>query len=191
MYICLEGIDGSGKSTQIALLEKWLKDCGFDVIQIFEPTDSSVGNLIREMLKSPKATDRDFQRTLGLLFAADRMILMEKIKDAELLGKIVISDRCFFSSMVYQDEEEWISKINKFVKKPDIVILLDLNAETALKRCEGKDHFENKIFLERIRDQYLELAENSGFFVVNANTGINKVHEDIKKIISPKLGMCI
>jgi len=191
MYICLEGMDGSGKSTQIILLKKWFEDCGFDVIQVFEPTDSSVGELIREMLKSPNATDKKFQQTLALLFAADRMMLMEKIKDAELLDKIVISDRCFYSSLVYQEEEEWVYQINKFVKEPDIVILLDLEPEKALRRCDGKDHFENCTFLANIREKYLKLSEDKDFFVVNANNGINKVHDDIKKIIAPKLGMCI
>ena len=56
MYICLEGIDGSGKSTQILLLEKWLNECGFEVMRIFEPTDSDIGRLIRKMLRDPDAT---------------------------------------------------------------------------------------------------------------------------------------
>lgn len=191
MYICLEGIDGSGKSTQMTLLDEWLKDCGYDVIQVFEPTKSSIGNLIRKMLKSPNATNKNFQRTLALLFAADRMMLMEKIRDALSVEKIVISDRCFYSSFVYQNEENWISQINKFAIKPDIVILLDLDPEIAQKRCKGKDQFENMAFQEKIRGGYLKLADNMGFFVVNANNGINKIHEDIKKILSPKLGMCI
>ncbi|MBP2046477.1 dTMP kinase [Methanobacterium aggregans] len=191
MYMCLEGIDGSGKSTQTALLEKWLQNCGLQVFRIFEPTDSKVGLLIREMLQDPGATDENFQRTLALLFAADRTILMEKIAHAESEGQIVVSDRCFYSSMVYQDGAEWIGEINRFVRKPDVTLLLDLDPETAMTRCEGSDSFEDLNFLMRTRSRYLELAEKEGFFILNANNGINKVHEDIKRVIAPKLGMCI
>ncbi|MCC7557186.1 MAG: dTMP kinase [Methanobacteriaceae archaeon] len=191
MYICIEGIDGSGKSSQTLLLEKWLQKAGFDVLRVFEPSQSVVGNLIRSMLQDSKASDINFQRTLGLLFAADRMILMEKIRKAEIKGSIIITDRSFYSSLVYQDGEEWIREINKHVLKPDIVVLLDIEPETAIKRCEGKDHFENVVFLEKIRKKYMDLAEKEKFYVINANNGINKVQEDIKRVIAPKLGMCI
>lgn len=67
MYICLEGIDGSGKSTQLERLGRWLEECGFHVSRIVEPTDSKIGRIIREMLKNPKAQDEGFQRTLALL----------------------------------------------------------------------------------------------------------------------------
>ena len=191
MYICLEGIDGSGKSTQVLLLEKWLEECGCTVKRIFEPTDSPVGKLIREMLKDPGATGENFQKTLALLFAADRMVLMDEIGAAEELDNVVVSDRSFYSSIVYQNEPEWLYEINKHVKMPDMVILLDIDVETALSRCEGKDSFENKVFLEDIRKKYLKLAQENDFYVINANNGINKVQDDIKKIISPKIGRCI
>lgn len=191
MYICLEGIDGSGKSTQIILLEKWLNEYGYEVKRVFEPTSSSIGKLIREMLKHPDATKEYYQKTLALLFAADRMILMDEIDAAKMPGKVIISDRSFYSSIVYQNDPQWLYQINKHVQKPDIVILLDLDVETALKRCDGKDSFENKRFLENIRSKYLQLAKDNEFYVINANNGINKVHEDIKNILSPKIGRCI
>lgn len=191
MYICLEGMDGSGKSTQIAMLERWLTEIGLQVFRVREPTGSEVGKLLRKMLKSPQATEDNFQVTLALLFAADRMILMKDIEQAESAGKIVITDRCFYSSMVYQNDGEWISNINKHAKRPDITILLDLDTGTALKRCEGQDHFENQDFLGKIKEKYLKLADNEGFYVVNANNGVNKVHHDIKRILSPKFGICI
>ena len=143
------------------------------------------------MLQNPNATDENFQKTLALLFAADRIILMDKISDAEEAGKIVMSDRCFYSSMAYQNGAEWITEINKFAKKPDIVLLMDIDPETAISRCEGKDSFEEKDFLQKIRNKYLELADKQDFMVINANNGLNKVHDDIKRIIARKLGMCI
>lgn len=191
MYICLEGIDGSGKSTQITMLERWLEDFGYEVFRISEPTDSEIGRLIRKMLKSPRAADENFQNTLALLFAADRMILMDEIQNAEAEKKMVISDRCFFSSVAYQSGDKWIYEINKHVKRPDMVLLLDLDPETALKRCDGEDHFENRVFLEKIRKRYLKLAETEGFYVINAENGINKIQDDIRRIMSPKIGRCI
>lgn len=191
MYICLEGIDGSGKSSQSHLLEEWLIKAGFNVIRVFEPSKSAVGNIIRRMLQDSDVIDKNFQRTLGLLFAADRMILMGKIRRAKNESSIIITDRSFYSSLVYQNDEEWIREINKHVLKPDIVILLDINPETAIKRCEGKDNFENLEFLEKTREKYMELAKKEKFYVINANNGINKVHDDIKRVVAPKLGMCI
>ena len=191
MYICLEGIDGSGKSTQIEFLIKWLDDCGIDVLKVFEPTESRPGKLIREMLQNPNATKNNFQNTLALLFAADRIILMDKIEEAEKASKVVISDRCFYSSMAYQNDGDWISKINKFAKRPDLVLLLDIEPEKAISRCEGKDSFEDIEFLTKIRERYLEMADKQDFMVVNANNGLNKVHDDIKRVVAHKLGMCI
>jgi dTMP kinase len=190
MYICLEGIDGSGKSTQIKLLKKWLKEIGLKVLTIREPTPSDVGLLIRKMLLSPRSNDEDYQNTLALLFAADRTLLIEKIEKAESQNKVVISDRSYYSSMVYQNDQEWITQINKHAKKPDVTILLDLDVETALKRCEGHDHFENTNFLGKVKNRYLELAEKEDFYVINANNGLNKVQHDIKKVLLPKFGMC-
>jgi dTMP kinase len=191
MYITLEGIDGSGKSTQILMLAEWLKSSGFSVKIIKEPTDSLVGVLIRKMLRNPSTTQANIQRTLALLFAADRTLLIEKILKEEENGRIVLSDRSFYSSLAYQEGDEWIKQVNKYALEPDLVILLDLETEMALKRCEGKDIFENRDFLDKIRNKYLELADKHGFMVVNAKNGINKVHADIKKVVSPKIGMCV
>jgi len=191
MYVCLEGIDGSGKSTQLMMLGQWLEEYGLEVLRVFEPTTSPPGQLIREMLTDSKASTPHFQRILGLLFAADRMMLMERISEAEKQDKIVISDRSFYSSLAYQEDPEWILQINKYIKKPDLVILLDVDTENALSRCDGKDHFENPEFLDKVRKNYLKLAQKNNFFVVNANNGVRKVHEDIKIILSPYIGRCV
>lgn len=191
MYICLEGIDGSGKSTQLERLGQWLEDCGFTVTRIREPTDSEVGQLIRKMLQDPKAQDEGFQRTLALLFAADRTLLMDTILEEEEMNRIVISDRSFYSSLAYQNGGEWIVQINQHAMEPDLVILLDLEVETAISRCDGTDSFEEADFLGSVRQRYLKLAQQHSFMVVNANNGVNKVHDDIKRLVAPKLGMCV
>ena len=103
MYIVLEGIDGAGKSTQIKMLKEWLESNGLRVETIVEPTDLEVGKLIRKLLTRSDATSDTMQKTLGLLFAADRLILMDKIEQLEKDNVVVISDRSFYSSLSYQD----------------------------------------------------------------------------------------
>ena len=192
MYIVFEGIDGAGKSTQITKLKKWLEDSGLEVKTIVEPTDSDIGLLIRKMLKNPNATEENIQKTLGLLFAADRLILMDKINNYEYCSKIIISDRSFYSSLAYQNYKNWIVEINKFAKKPDIVLLLDLDLDIAIERCSGEDEFEKKSFLAKVKNNYLELANNNQdiFKIIDANNGPNKVQSDIRKAIAPLLGIC-
>ena len=91
MYIVFEGIDGAGKSTQIRLLKEWLEANGFRVETLVEPTDSEVGKLIRRILQRPDATTDRIQKTLGLLFAADRMLIMDKLEDKKLSFQIGLS----------------------------------------------------------------------------------------------------
>ena len=193
MYIVLEGIDGAGKSTQIVALKTWLEDSGFEVETIVEPTDSDIGVLIRKILRNPNATDDNIQKTLGLLFAADRLLLMDKIAKAKYCNKIVISDRSFYSSLAYQDFSNWIAEINKFAKKPDLVLLLDLDVDLAIGRCSGEDEFEKKSFLANVKNSYLDLAKNDKdiFKIINANNGPKKVQSDIRKTIAPFLGICV
>lgn len=100
MYIVFEGIDGAGKSTQIELLKEWLEDNGFRVETLVEPTDSEVGKLIRRILQRPDAQTENIQKTLALLFAADRMLIMDKLNDE---SKIIISDRSFISSLLIRN----------------------------------------------------------------------------------------
>ncbi|MBE6509467.1 MAG: dTMP kinase [Methanobrevibacter sp.] len=187
MYIVFEGIDGSGKSTQIQLLKEWLEANGFEVETLVEPTDSEVGKLIRKMLQNPDAMEDDFQKVLALLFAADRMLIMDKLEDD---SKVFISDRSFISSLVYQNPTEWVEVLNRYAKRPDLLILLDLDVEKSVARTSGEDTFENVEFLTGVKDNYLKLAKNYPHAIIDANNGVNKVSSDIKKAVAPYLGIC-
>ena len=187
MYIVFEGIDGAGKSTQINLLKEWLEANGFRVETLVEPTDSEVGKLIRRILQRPDATEDRVQKTLGLLFAADRMLIMDKLNDE---SKVIISDRSFISSLAYQEPAEWIEVLNKYAKKPDLLILLDLDVKKSVARTSGEDTFENEEFLTNVRANYLNLVEGYTYEIINANNGVNKVSSDIKKAVAPYLGIC-
>lgn len=191
MYIVLEGIDGAGKSTQIKMLKEWLESNGLRVETIVEPTDMEVGKLIRKLLTRSDATSDTMQKTLGLLFAADRLILMDKIEQLEKDNIVVISDRSFYSSLSYQDPQDWIKEINKFAKIPDLVLLLDLDVKKSVERCDGTDEFENEDFLIGVKQNYLDLAEsNDNFKIIDANNGPNKVSSDIKKAVAPLFDIC-
>ena len=187
MYIVFEGIDGCGKSTQIKLLKEWLEDNGFRVETLREPTDSEVGKLIRSFLQNPDAQSANFQKTLALLFAADRMSIIDKLNDK---SKIIISDRSFISSLAYQEPLEWVEVLNKYAKKPDLLILLDLDVKKSVARTSGKDTFENEEFLTGIRENYLNLVDGFEHQIIDANNGVNKVSSDIKKAVAPYLGIC-
>ena len=187
MYIVFEVIDGAGKSTQIQMLAEWLEANGFRVEKLVEPTDSEVGKLIRRILQRPDATTDRVQKTLGLLFAADRMLIMDKLEDE---SKIFISDRSFISSLAYQEPAEWIEVLNRYAKKPDLLILLDLDVKTSVARTSGEDTFENEEFLTGVKENYLKLAENYTHEIIDADKGVNKVSSDIKKAVAPYLGIC-
>ena len=187
MYIVFEGIDGAGKSTQIQLLKEWLEANGFIVETLVEPTDSEVGQLIRKVLQRPDATSEKIQKTLGLLFAADRLLIMDKLNDD---SKIFLSDRSFISSLAYQEPADWITELNKYAKEPDLLLLLDLDVKTSVARTSGEDTFENEEFLTNVKDNYLKLVEHYPHEIINANNGVNKVSSDIKKAVAPYVGLC-
>ena len=187
MYIVFEGIDGAGKSTQIKMLKEWLEANGFTVETLVEPTDSDVGKLIRKILQRSDAQTERVQKTLGLLFAADRMLIMDKLGDE---SKIFISDRSFISSLAYQEPADWIEDLNRYAKKPDLLILLDLDVKTSVARTSGEDTFENEEFLTGVRENYLKLVVNYEHQIIDGNNGVNKVSSDIKKAVAPYLGIC-
>ena len=187
MYIVFEGIDGAGKSTQIQMLKEWFEANGFRVETLVEPTDSEVGKLIRKILQHPDATTDKFQKILGLLFAADRMLIMDRLEDK---SKIFISDRSFISSLAYQEPAEWVEVLNRYAKRPDLLILLDLDVKTSVARTSGEDTFENEEFLTRVKENYLKLSEIYTSEIIDANNGVNKVSSDIKKAVAPYLGIC-
>ena len=187
MYIVFEGIDGAGKSTQIQLLKEWLEANGLEVEALVEPTDSEIGKLIRKILQRSDATTDRVQKTLGLLFAADRMLIMDKLSDDK---KVILSDRSFISSLAYQEPADWMVELNKYAKKPDLVLFLDLDVKTSVSRITGEDEFENEEFLTQVKTNYLEIINDFNHVIIDANNGINKVSSDVKKAVASHVGLC-
>lgn len=195
MYIVLEGIDGSGKSTQSELLNQWLQNNGYSTKKIVEPTTSDIGKLIRKELLNPKATNDINQQRLTLLFAADRLTLKEEILETkQSKEKILISDRSFYSSICYQNnssiDRNWIYQVNLEAPRPDLTILLDLTEKEAIKRCDKEEAFENIEFLEKTRKNYLNLLDvEENIEIVDATLSVEEVQKNIIKIVKEKLGL--
>ena len=89
---------------------------------------------------------------------------MDKLNDE---SKVIISDRSFISSLAYQEHADWINILNKFAKKPDLLLLLDLDVEKAVSRTSGDDTFENEEFLTKVKDNYLNIIDNPDNYDIN------------------------
>ncbi len=195
-FITFEGIDGSGKSTQVELLSKYLEVLSIDHLIVREPGGTDVGEKIREILlsKGVKMT----ARTEFLLYSASRANLTEKIIIPALReGKIVISDRYFDSSTAYQGfgrgiEMEYVDVINRFATfglMPDITFIIDVRIETSIERKNLRDRIESEglEFLERVKKAYLEMAKKSERFVlIDGERDPNVIHDEIVNILKSK-----
>lgn len=196
LFITLEGLEGSGKTTQQRQVVRNLRDRGLDVILTREPGATRLGKKIRQLLLDPD-WDEMTPRAEILLFAADRAQHVEEIvKPALKKGKIVISDRYFDSNLAYQGygrglDIEMVRKINLWAVdylKPDLTFFLDLPVEVGLARARAQtadklgDRLEREElnFYQQIRAGYLELAkESERFRVIDANRTIEEVNSEI------------
>ena len=193
MFITFEGIDGVGKSTQLDLLQQWLEGRGREVVRTLEPGGTELGQEIRHLLLHRKGDVAP--RAEALLYAADRAHhVATKIRPALAEGKVVLGDRYFDSSVAYQgaareldvDEVRNISlwAVDNLI--PDLTVLLDLDAEAAIARRNNTgtepDRLEREKvdFFERARSQYLELAKESRFLVVDATLSIDEIQQQIR-----------
>lgn len=193
MFITFEGIDGVGKSTQLDLLQSWLEGRGREVLRTLEPGGTELGQEIRHLLLHRKGDVA--ARAEALLYAADRAHhVATKIRPALASGKVVLSDRYFDSSVAYQgaarelDVTE-VRKISLWAVDnliPDLTVLLDLDAHAAILRRNKTgtepDRLEREKvdFFERARSQYLELAKEPRFLVVDATLSIDEIQDQIR-----------
>ena len=194
MFIAVEGIDGSGKGTQCRLLNRWIREKGFETFLTAEPTKGPIGKVLREGLKKGGLDPR----TEALLFAADRSEHIKEISRMLENGRIVITERYLYSSFAYQGASgldiKWLKELNRFALQPDITIYLDITPETALKRISsinslrtqmrGKEHFERVEILSRVRDFYLYLIKSEGMVLIDASGTIEDVQAAVRKEVS-------
>lgn len=202
IFITFEGIEGSGKSTQLSMLNKWLTNHDYDVVATREPGGTKIGEKIRELLRSGSKDDVFSPRTELMLFEASRAQHMEEIVLPALNnGKIVLCDRFFDSTTVYQgvaraidtDIVHILNDFSSFEKKPDLTIILDIGVDESMnrliKREISKDRIEqeDRKFFENVRNGYLSLAQNNErFFVIDGTGDANNIQQKIRDELSKR-----
>jgi dTMP kinase len=202
MLITFEGIEGSGKTTQIELLYDYLKGKGHEVIKTREPGGTALGEALRNVLLQKDL--RVLPLSEVLVFMAVRAQHMEEvIMPALAAGKIVLCDRFTDASYAYQGYGRGvdlgiIGTFNRLVTKgitPNLTILLDCDVRMGLDRKQinnpQSDRFEKEevFFHQEIRKGYLKLAGEDArrFFVVNATTGIDTIQKTIRSRVAQLL----
>ncbi len=175
VFIVLEGIDGSGKTTLAKSLKEKLEAKGYKTQLTAEPTSGPVGSLLRsEKIGDPKAET--------LLFVADRSCHTSEIRGLLEKGISVISDRYYASTLAYQSaalegpsfDYKLLEEMNASVTtEPDATFLLDINPERSAERITSRGEqiskFERLEFQRRVRDNYLDIAKKHGFVVLDAS----------------------
>ncbi|MHA1792716.1 MAG: dTMP kinase [Promethearchaeota archaeon] len=193
----LEGIDGTGKSTQAKMLENRLLNEGKTyapngVIRLYEPTDSEYGKKIREIM-SIKTERLSFAEELDLFIKDRKYNVKNNIKPAMKQGKVIILDRYYFSTAAYQGSLGKISykeiiKINeKFAPRPSILFIFVMDIEVALDRIykdagrTSTTYMEKKENLLRVQDVFLKIHESKDYnsVLIDASKSIKEIQEQI------------
>ena len=199
LFIAFEGIDGSGKSTQVKLLSDNLKKTGFQVYSTCEPTSGPIGSVIRNIFNHRIEADH---RTIAGLFVADRLDhLLNKtngiLKKSEE-GFAVITDRYYFSSYAYHGAHmsmDWVIEANSLsadLLRPDLNIYIDISPEISMKRLStgrsSMELFETIENLTLVRDKYFEAIEKlkskERIFITDGNRSPEIIAAEIWKEIS-------
>lgn len=207
-FITFEGIEGSGKSTQIVLLATYLMAHKKSIALTREPGGTAIGDQVRKILLDP-ANNALVPRAELLLYAAGRAQHLEELIRPELkAGKVVLCDRFSDATLAYQGygrglDLEIIRALDRIVTdgmRPDLTVLLDIDAAAGLSRArgrnssrglEGEARFENEdlAFHERVRQGYRDLArrEPDRFRLVDASAKPDEVQNRIRKIVDEAL----
>jgi dTMP kinase len=209
MFITLEGIEGSGKTTQISRLVEFLEDRGIECVTTRQPGGTLIGKNIRSILLDPANSALEPLAEL-LLYMADRaQHINELIRPALQNGKTVVCDRYFDATLVYQGfarglSIELIGQLHQLLfddLKPDVTLLLDLSPQVGLKRAwqqlnngqrsgdESRFEAEAVAFHEKVRAGYLELArlEPDRFRIIDADQTQDQVFAAMRKVVSSLL----
>ena len=198
-FIVFEGIDGAGKSTQIDLLAKHLREQGRTVYCTAEPTESVTGGLLRDALGGiSKRTTCE----MAALFVLDRIFHnVNPVNGIEKMladGVDVICDRYYYSSLAYQGsltDREWVRNMNlncPEIRRPDLCIFLDLTPRQSMERISrGRvttEIYETEEQLTKVRNMFLtmidSLAERDRIETVNAARPIEEIQEEIREIVA-------
>jgi dTMP kinase len=204
LFIVFEGIDGSGKSTQINLLKQEFENRGLEVLVESEPTDNPVGGMIQNVMTGKITLAKE---SIAALFLADRLEhiinpvngLNQKLKN----GYNIIASRYYFSSYAFQSDAvplKWLVESNELCKsllKADLTFYLNIDPdqsyERVIKRGKQLELFETREKLVKTHNQYLKAFDLYGhdenIFIINAGNSIQGIHSDIWYIVKSKLSL--
>ncbi len=198
-FIVFEGIDGSGKSTQVELLCKRLLDNNIDCYQTKEPTDLVVGKMIRQILTKQIQLH---MMALAPLFVSDRLDHLLNEKEGLISkinsGQTVVCDRYYFSSYAYHGVDidmEWVINANSVcadLLKPDVTFFIDVSPEIALERIkknrDSNDLFENLDRLKQVRENYFiafdKLKSSENVIIINGDNSIEQINQEVFEKLS-------
>lgn len=200
VFVCFEGGEGSGKSTQSKLLSDGLVAEGYAVRLTFEPGDTAVGKEVRRIVLSPETGDLD-DRTEALLYAADKAEHVETVVLPALArGEVVITDRYVDSALAYQGvgrgldpaELEHVARWATGDLRPHLTVVLDLEPEAGLGRFDERDRIEGESleFHLRVRQAFLDLAAANPdhYLVLDARAEVDDIAAAVRERVAPLLG---
>jgi len=197
LFITIEGGEGVGKSTNMAFIEKFLSDHGVDLLVTREPGGTPLGEDIRELLLQLRQEPVAPMAELLLMFAARAQHIQQVIEPALSAGKWVLCDRFTDASYAYQSggrgmDAQNIRQLETLVQaelRPDYTLLLDAPVDIGMARARGRgvlDRFEQEEmdFFQRVRDTYLQLAEESSgrYHVIDATRTLEAVQAHLEKV---------
>jgi dTMP kinase len=204
LFIAIEGLDGSGKSTQVKPLAENLKALDRNVYTTAEPTQSRIGLMIKDIFKHKMVADHT---TIAALYAADRLEhvlnktdgLLKKLEE----GYTVITDRYYFSSFAYHGthmDMDWVIELNSMVAgllRPDLNIFIDVPIDVCVKRLnKGRsltELYEDEANLNQVRKKYFEafekLEKSEKIFIADGNRPAEMISKDIWQEVSKMLTM--
>jgi dTMP kinase len=206
VFVCFEGGEGAGKSTQSELLRAWLESEDYAVTLTFEPGDTMVGRRVREIVLDP-ATGALADRTEALLYAADKAEHVETVVLPALeRGAVVITDRYVDSTLAYQGagrgidqavdgELERVARWATHDLRPHLTVVLDLEPEHGFGRFEERDRIEGESveFHERVRGAFLTLAAQAPehYLVIDARRPVDEIEAAVRERVEPLLGQAV
>ncbi len=193
-FIAFEGIDGSGKSSQVRILVERLEAAGHKVHATLEPTNYRIGSMLRRVLTGQEQAD---EYTIAALFLADRLDHIHHPDYGMLAklaaGEVVITDRYYYSSYAYHSQfmdMDWVIQANSLpaqALRPDLVIFLDLTAEQSMARIQANreviEHYEKLENLIQVRKNYLKAIDLEGHkdnvVIIDAFRSMEEIAADI------------
>lgn len=202
-FITFEGVEGSGKSTQVGLLSSRMKEEGLDIVVTREPGGTRIGEMIRNITHSRENVDLTAVAEAYLMSSARAQLVREIIRPALTERKIVIVDRFIDSSLAYQGygrelDEENIWQLNQLAVDniiPNMTILLDVSPEIGFSRRNGTEKIDRldlqqKDFYTRVYNGYKILAKKykNRYFIVDGRKSIGEVEEKIWEKVKKSLG---